>query len=64
MRWKENALGDNMCPGGYNKTVKTKDQCNVDIPVNPPTGQTRYIITIIMASIAIGCSLWYLKKSV
>ena len=64
MRWKENALGDNMCPGGYNKTVKTKAQCNVDIPVNPPTGQTRYIITIIMASIAIGCSLWYLKKSV
>ena len=64
MQWRTSALGDNKCPGGYNKTTKTKAECNVDIPVNPPTGQTRYIITIIMASIAIGCSLWYLKRSV
>ena len=62
--WLSSATGDNKCPGGYNKTTKTKAQCKIEIPENPPTGQTQIILTWIVASIAIGCSLWYLKKSV
>lgn len=64
MEWRNSATGDNKCPGGYNKTTKTKAQCTIEIPENPPTGQTKAIIAWIIASISIGCSIWYFKKSI
>lgn len=63
MKWKNDATGDNACPGGYDKTTKTQAQC-VKEPVNPPTGQTGIFFTWIASVVAILCSLWYLKKSV
>jgi len=60
-KWAYDGLGDNYCQGGYNKTNKTEAECKY-VPENPPTGQTKAIIAWVIASIAMGCSIWYLKN--
>lgn len=62
MKWAYDGLGDNNCQGGYSKTTKTQSECKY-VPVNPPTGSIRAVIVCLVACVAMGLSLLYLKKS-